>query len=372
MLCRPQLFYLQILTMLTHIGDAWRAAKGTGRYYNCSAMTRFIKLVYLRTMYGYNIRSACYWGYLKPGSRVTSQSPWSGKKIRKYQYALNPPEYIGETDDKLRFAKMCLRERLPAPRICGIFQPGGGFHSLEEDAQSDLNWEQFVEYHLSDEFVVKPQSGYGGHLVYVFRKDENRIHSKVFGSMSFNQFHAKLKELYIHNPALIQEKVSTHPALIEQLKVDILTTVRMILVREKEGSDRIIYSHIKLPGIGREIDNFGYGEAGGVMAELNTETGTIETSTQGIPEGFGIKIITHHPVTGVRLTGVQIPMWKETCALAIKASRAVKNLRSVGWDIAITPNGPSLIEGNSAWGYPNTNESIHHIQTELVKVCGKL
>ena len=40
-------------------------------------------------------------------------------------------------------------------------------------------------------------------------------------------------------------------------------------------------------------------------------------------------------------------------ALAEQAARAFLPLRTVGWDIAVTPEGPTLIEGNPFWDPSN-------------------
>ncbi|MDA0347802.1 MAG: hypothetical protein O3C43_15150 [Verrucomicrobia bacterium] len=304
--------------------------------------------------------------------RITPETVWSGKHYAKYTHFLNPPEHIAETDDKIRFAKICLMENLSTPAICGIFNPGGGYHGIKEETQSGLTWEEFLDACVCDEFVVKPQFGYGGNLVYLFRKGNGKIESSQFGSMSPIEFREKLKEIYTICPAIIQKRVYNHPTLIEQFKIDVLTTCRLILIREGPGTDRIIFAHMKFPGTGREIDNFNWGVHGGIKAEMNFETGTIEAPNKSGKNQFGFEIITHHPETGVLLKGAKIPLWEETCKLALKASRAMNNMRSVGWDIAITPEGPCLIEGNSAWGFPNTEKNIQGIQSELVKVCGKL
>ena len=357
---------------MPHIKDAWTVSKQAARHYGCSAITRFIKLLYLRIVYGYKIQEARKRSLLKPGVRVTLKTAWSGNRYAKYTHFLNPPEHIGETDDKIKFAKSCLTENLSGPPICGIFNPGGEYHGLNENTQSGLTWEQFLDSHVCDEFVVKPQFGYGGNLVYLFRKRNGQVENSQFGSMTPTEFHEKLKEIYTVCPALIQRRVYNHPALKEQFKVDTLTTFRLILIRDGPGTDRIMYAHMKFPGVGREIDNFNSGVHGGIQAEMNFETGTIESPNISGVDQFGFETITHHPETGVLLKGAKIPFWKETCELALKASRAMKNMSSVGWDIAITQDGPSLIEGNSAWGFPNTEKNVHHIQTELVKVCGKL
>ena len=42
-----------------------------------------------------------------------------------------------------------------------------------------------------------------------------------------------------------------------------------------------------------------------------------------------------------------MPCWPELAALALKAHRLVPERVIIGWDMAITPEGPSLLEGNS-------------------------
>lgn len=56
--------------------------------------------------------------------------------------------------------------------------------------------------------------------------------------------------------------------------------------------------------------------------------------------------INEHPNTGIRFTGLQIPFWDETFEICVKAARLGTFCRSVAWDVAITPDGPLLIEGN--------------------------
>ena len=45
-------------------------------------------------------------------------------------------------------------------------------------------------------------------------------------------------------------------------------------------------------------------------------------------------------------------MHREAIALAKEAAQVVPQITHVGWDVAITPDGPALIEGND---YPGTD-----------------
>jgi hypothetical protein len=59
-----------------------------------------------------------------------------------------------------------------------------------------------------------------------------------------------------------------------------------------------------------------------------------------------------HPVTGVAIKGRDVPCWDAVAALAERAHRVTRDRVLVGWDIAITPSGPLLLEGNS---YPDVH-----------------
>ena len=52
-------------------------------------------------------------------------------------------------------------------------------------------------------------------------------------------------------------------------------------------------------------------------------------------------------MTGARIPGTAIPYWQEAVAMCLEASRVVPQVRFVAWDVAITPDGPVFIEGNS-------------------------
>ena len=41
------------------------------------------------------------------------------------------------------------------------------------------------------------------------------------------------------------------------------------------------------------------------------------------------------------------PYWKEAKEMCLKAAEKVPEMRFIAWDVAITENGPTFIEGNS-------------------------
>lgn len=66
---------------------------------------------------------------------------------------------------------------------------------------------------------------------------------------------------------------------------------------------------------------------------------------------YGTKCI-EHPISGIKFENFQIPYWEETISLVKKAHQHFYGVKTIGWDVAITPDGPKLIEGNIDWNFP--------------------
>ena len=58
----------------------------------------------------------------------------------------------------------------------------------------------------------------------------------------------------------------------------------------------------------------------------------------------------YHPMAKIKFDTVKVPFVKESFEMALKAALEVPEVRYVGWDIAITPKGPVIMEGNE---YPS-------------------
>ena len=96
--------------------------------------------------------------------------------------------------------------------------------------------------------------------------------------------------------------------------------------------------------VGRgEADNF---NAGGIAA------GVSERSTLGVAVGKDVRagLFTHHPDTQARIEGVDLPYWQQMVDLALLAHERLGGPCFVGWDIALTIDGPIVLEGNDKFG----------------------
>jgi hypothetical protein len=70
-----------------------------------------------------------------------------------------------------------------------------------------------------------------------------------------------------------------------------------------------------------------------------------------------------HPDTGYRIADFALPFYDEVVALVDRAARHVPEVQYVGWDVAVTPTGPVLIEGNWGTGVYEVKPSVLGIRT---------
>ena len=103
-------------------------------------------------------------------------------------------------------------------------------------------------------------------------------------------------------------------------------------------------------GIGDNVvDN---ASSGGFFVGIDLKDGSLREKGYYHME-YGGNEVKEHPDSLFKLGGFRIPFFQESCELVIKAVKHIPN-RFIGWDIALTPNGPTLIEANE-------NPNLHGI-----------
>jgi hypothetical protein len=71
------------------------------------------------------------------------------------------------------------------------------------------------------------------------------------------------------------------------------------------------------------------------------------------------QVFTIHPLSQLRAVGFALPGFREAVALAVDAhGKAFPHFPTVGWDLALTDDGPMIVEMNIQWN------SDHHLPNE--------
>lgn len=141
---------------------------------------------------------------------------------------------------------------------------------------------------------------------------------------------------------LIQERVR-QIAKMNELHPESINTVRVITFNNK-GNVQAFSAAQRIGTQGRSLDNW---TAGGILVGVDLETGRLRADGIYKP-GYG-GIVQEHPQTRVRFLGWEILQFHATVELVTNLHRYLYGVHSIGWDIAITENGPIIIEGNDDW-----------------------
>ncbi len=120
-------------------------------------------------------------------------------------------------------------------------------------------------------------------------------------------------------------------------------TVRVVTLMQ-DGAPQVLYTVWKIPAPDAMSDNFW--QTGSMIAEVEVSSGQIKQVRRGT--GMNIEPIETHPVSGVKLAGFTLPYWQDILTLAQKCHSLTPENGILGWDIAVTPDGPLVIECNTS------------------------
>lgn len=187
-------------------------------------------------------------------------------------------------------------------------------------------FEQFLAKHPT--FVKKPLQGCGGAEV------TKMTSSEISDKKDFYE-HLKAKEFFLEELIIQHEAWAT-------LSPNSTNTLR-VMTEAFDNSAKIIFAAARI-GSGKSItDNF---HQGGMGVLVDLETG--ELTGNGVDKKLNES---ETSVSGIKFDGFVIPYWDEIKQMVIQAALVNDNIHIVGWDVAITPNGPLLIEGNRGPGF---------------------
>ena len=146
--------------------------------------------------------------------------------------------------------------------------------------------------------------------------------------------------------ALVFESMVRQTGQFAAFNASSVNTVRFMTALYPDGSAKVIATFIKIGRAGRCVDNAGGG--GNVDVCVDVATGEIRYAIQ-FDGWHHVQDIDCHPDSGAPLNGVVIENWEAVKAEVIRFQQAFPYCKVAGWDIAITDEGPVVIEVNDFW-----------------------
>lgn len=150
---------------------------------------------------------------------------------------------------------------------------------------------------------------------------------------------AKLADEFSKQDCLVQPFVENHP-VIARVSNGALASLRIVTGMNEQREAEFVAALIALPHGGRGTS------VAGILCSIEPATGRIRRAA--MPGG---ELVTQHPGTGAPIIDIDLPFWPESVKLVRRAhATAFPRFAFLGWDIALTKDGPILLETNSGWG----------------------
>lgn len=271
----------------------------------------------IRSVYKYNIGIMDYMIFRFFEKTHNERSNWVGTGY-KYEFDLyaNPKDCRKILSNKILFLKTY--DKFITRTYCTLDDI-----VLKNDKSSK------VIHNQNGKIVLKNSDGQCGREIEVIKSTKYTIEDLT-------------KYMKLKKYDLIEEYITQHPDL-QRLSPSGLNTVRVITMINKNSEVDILGARLRI-SVNNYVDNLA---SGNIACPIDINTGII--NGLGVYSDPTKHSVEFHPVTNVKLIGFQLPMWEKILELVKQTALHRPENKGIGWDIAITPEGPEVIEGNHNW-----------------------
>lgn len=327
----------------TVVRDARRAVQQHGRHvadaHGVSQSRQFVQQCYFALRYDTSPLSYYTYRVYRPERWARADTlpydSWTshGRMIRVLNLRTGAsPNERAALDDKRQFSARCAQHNLPTPSVLASFDDGtacGPCASPADLPPADL--------------FAKPRDGKQGRgaakYVYAGQGCWTNADTTYDAAGLMN----RLKRRSEGEPLLLQRALRNASSW-RPFTSGSLATVRLMTGRLPGGSILPFGAKLRMPTGNAIVDNT---SAGGIASQINLQSGLLGPAVSVKPVNGRF---THelHPDTEHPLPGAALPHWSNVVDLGCRAHDAF-DIVTIAWDIALTPDGLTLLEGNCSW-----------------------
>lgn len=257
------------------------------------------------------------------------------------QDKINDPRLADLITNKLSFVEHFERGGFPVPHLLG-------YNVLDKIYLRLVDRWEVAE--LSSPHVLKESLG---HLMASWGIEEVFL-KPIRGSQGLGacrvaraHLHTPLEMERLHSAVsnhsyVLQQVVEQHPEL-SRLNPSALNTMRIDTFRAPGSPAEILSAFLRVGGKGNCVDNV---SAGGVLVGIHLDSGKLKEKALNFLHGsqtFGT--FKANPANGILFDGFLVPLFDEVKQTVTQAAGWIPPAL-VGWDVAVGPSGPLLIEAN--------------------------
>lgn len=328
---RPLLSVLRIFPLLKLVGPQAKRELGL------SLTRQFLDLLRMVLVHGAKpaiyYLSECY----RPGAMAEA-----GAIVMRNEIKHGIGKALNRLDPEALKHRRNLGDKVAAAKWCDEHGfPHAGPLMLVEDGEAKLLAPQAA---LDRDLFAKRRDGRGSYKVTPYRRIAPfRYRDRDGRELGLAEITAELLRRKPSRSWMIVPQLHTHPELAD-LTGESLLTFRALTCLDEQM--RPVLTNLYLRSITKIEPRWDVGRLEEYGAPVDLETGRLGRITGDKPECLS-EFFDHHPVTGARVTGRLVPQWHDLAQLAIDMHRALPGRVFIGWDLALTTEGPMFLEGNS-------------------------
>ena len=154
----------------------------------------------------------------------------------------------------------------------------------------------------------------------------------------------ELKEKLNGSSYLFQKTIDNQQSIISSIYPKSLNTIRFTSIKDEKGKITFLQPILRIGCCGMNVDNF---TQGGICVGFDVITGRLYKTGYYGHYKYGTTT-NKHPDTDIDFSKIIIPFIDEIKQQVI-LFHSFLDVHSIGWDIALTEDGPKFIEGNENW-----------------------
>jgi hypothetical protein len=295
----------------------------------------------------YNILPSEYYAYglWHPDRRINIDNYLYANEAPRLFKVLNQRSPVDPITDKLAFYELCKAHGIPSPEVLAAFAPTGKLMDFQSGLppQHDL----FIKARAAGAGVGAERFRWDGALFQSNRGDQ--LTREDLGGYLANR--ARKENLTL----LVQPALSNHPA-IGANPHEALATARLVTGRSIDGDVTPIFCFIL------------FGLSDKITAHSNCVTliDVAKGRLMPAPPQNNPGMLRYQYRRFGSNDAPTLPEWDAALRHVKAAHEACSNFVFIGWDVAFTPEGPMILEGNANWSAA-THQSLRGEPLGLTK-----
>lgn len=322
----------------------YRDLEACRRHYQCARPGFYWKVLCLLRA-EFSPKELFVWGLLDPRIDKHSLRRYLSKfRLSKFQSSVSPTSHACLLENKELFYRFSEALNFPVPETIAFLSDKKIWFPGEYPQDPEPELQQRLQRLQGAELIVKPAGGVYGSGIRALTVDNGEL---VDDGRRLS-VQALMAELEPGERYILQMRLQNHPdlAALTGFKTLLALRVETELPDSPASQAKLVSAYFRVSVDESVANNFDYGRGGRVIAKIDVESGRVIRAVHRSESGYGMQDIEQLPLNGKLLIGLEIPLWQEVRQLLENRVAAFYPIRLAGWDVAVTPDGPSVLEGN--------------------------